>query len=778
MMNDILNDKLTERLNPAQKEAVSHTEGPLLIIAGAGSGKTSVLCCRIANIIESGLARPWQILAVTFTNKAAGELRERLSSMNIGEGDAGLYDGQNDSLSWAGTFHSICVKILRRGIEAVGYKKGFTIYDTDDSLRLVKSCMKDLNISEKTTSPKQVFFAISRAKDKLITSKSFEKVDEKGKRDFFRETVAKVYELYQSRMKAANALDFDDIIMKTVELFENNPDILEKWRERFRYIMIDEYQDTNYAQYKLVSLLAGGRKGNLCVVGDEDQSIYRFRGATIENILSFEEEFNARVIKLEQNYRSTAAIIGAANGVIKKNTQRKPKTLFTSIEGGDKVELHILNDEQEEATSIAREIERGKGRGISFGENAVLYRTNAQSRTVELALARAAVPYRIIGGVRFYDRKEIKDIVAYMSIIANPLDSIRFRRIINEPKRGIGEVTQSEIERVSDETGMSPIDVMAEAGMFATLRTKATSLEKIAAMFKEFDEFNQDVNSSEEKSLSDLIDFITEKSGYLKMLQAEGDEGLSRLENIKELKSAAVKFSEDNPEAELQDFLEQVALVSDTDDYESGEDRVAMMTIHAAKGLEFGRVFLIGAEEGLFPSFRSLAEPEDIEEERRLMYVAITRAKRALHIMTAKQRLLYGMTQRNPVSRFVREIPEEFIHINEKRKKGATIPQKKLNKAKQEQSPKDGLCSSEGRILTSGSFPFTDKARQKSRIKPQSPPSCAVKYKNGERIKHKIFGDGTIIDVQEMGNDSLLEISFDGVGTKKIMANFVKIEKI
>jgi DNA helicase-2/ATP-dependent DNA helicase PcrA len=744
-------DSFFKKLNPAQKEAVSHTEGPLLIIAGAGSGKTSVLCCRIAGIINQGLALPWQILAVTFTNKAAGELRERLSAMDI----------TNAADIWSGTFHSICVKILRRGIESVGYKKGFTIYDTDDSLRLIKSCMKDLSISDKSFSAKQIFSGISRIKDKLIKPKDFVSTTEDGKRDYFLETVGQVYAEYQKRMKSANALDFDDLIMKTVELFDDNQDILEKWQRQFLYIMIDEYQDTNYAQYRLVSLLAG-EGGNLCVVGDEDQSIYRFRGATIENILSFEEEFNARVIKLEQNYRSTQAILGAANGVICRNTQRKPKTLFSAISGGDKVTLNILGDEQEEAVFIAREIEKGKGQGTGFGENAILYRTNAQSRTVELALARSSVPYRIIGGVRFYDRKEIKDIVAYMSVIDNPFDFIRFRRIINEPKRSIGGVTQSEIERLSIETGLSPVDVMERASEFSALKSKAKILEKLAAMFNELSG-----GGSEDRSLSNLIDDITEQSGYLKMLQSEGDEGLSRLENIRELKSAAVKFEENigaeapdevgTPTEVLRDFLGQVALASDTDDYEHGEDRVAMMTIHAAKGLEFGRVFIIGAEEGLFPSFRSLADPDDIEEERRLAYVAITRAKRTLNITTAKQRLLYGVTQRNQVSRFVREIPSEYINVEEKRRKvtaaAAAIPAKK----------------------TSYLSELTSSRKRGTKL---SDGGNAVKFSDGERVKHKIFGVGTVVDVQEMGNDSLLEIAFDKVGTKKIMANFAKIEKI
>ena len=732
MFNDFF-----EKLNPAQKEAVSHTEGPLLIIAGAGSGKTSVLCCRIANIINRGLALPWQILAVTFTNKAAGELRERLALM--------LPSGVEDSGPvWAGTFHSTCVKILRQAIEAVDYTKNFTIYDTDDSLRLVKACMKELNISDKSFSAKQVFFAISRAKDKLISPENFKTTDSNNKRDYFLETAAQVYELYQSRMKSANALDFDDIIMKTVELFQKHPDILEKWQRRFRYIMIDEYQDTNYAQYKLVSLLASGKDGNLCVVGDEDQSIYRFRGATIENILSFEDEFNAKVIKLEQNYRSTQAILGAANGVISKNTQRKFKTLFSSIDGGDRVNLHILADEQEEAIFVAREIEQGKGKGITFGENAVLYRTNAQSRTVELALARSSIPYRIIGGVRFYERKEIKDIVAYMSVIANPFDFVRFRRIINEPKRAVGDVTQAEIERLSVELGTSPIDVMAGASQFPSLKSKVTVLERVAAMFNELS------SGDEGRSLSCLIDDIVEQSGYLKMLQSEGDEGLARLENINELKSAAVKFTDENPESTLSEFLEQVALASDTDDYERGEDRVAMMTIHAAKGLEFGRVFIVGAEEGLFPSFRSLADPADIEEERRLAYVAITRAKRILNITTAKQRLLYGVTQRNLVSRFVREIPAEFINVNEKRAKPAIVPRQKAKASVWDEKPP---------------------------ARPKPSTQSSVKFSDGERVKHKVFGEGTVIGVQEMGNDSLLEIAFDKVGTKKIMANFAKIEK-
>jgi DNA helicase-2/ATP-dependent DNA helicase PcrA len=728
-------DNNLTKLNQQQQQAVTHTEGPLLIISGAGSGKTSVLCHRIANIINQKLAQPWQILAVTFTNKAAAELRERLSAMNIP--DAGDI--------YAGTFHSSCLKILRRGIEAAGYRSGFTIYDTDDSIRVIKDCMKQLNISEKVITPKSLFSAISSAKDKLIKPALLEcEVD--GTSDYFLENVKKVYELYQSRLKSANALDFDDLIMQTVELLQNNADILEKWQRQFRYIMVDEYQDTNYAQYKLVSLLAGGSSGNLCVVGDEDQSIYRFRGATIENILNFEKEFNARVIKLEQNYRSTQNILNAANAVIKNNTQRKEKTLFSQIDGDDKVTLHILQDEQEEATCIAREIEQGKGKGISFGSNAILYRTNAQSRTVELALARSSVPYRIIGGTRFYERKEIKDVLAYMSVIANPYDFVRFRRIINEPKRSIGEVSQIEIERLSNTLGISPIDVMAQASQFDTLGRKSATLEKIAAVFNELSD------NVAERDLSNLIDDIIEQTGYQKMLQSQGDEGADRLENIRELKSAAVKFQEENEGARLLEFLEQVALVSDTDDYERGEDCVAMMTIHAAKGLEFTKVFLIGAEEGLFPSFRSLADPMDIEEERRLAYVAITRAKRTLHITTARQRLLYGETRRNQPSRFVKEIPSKYINTCESQRKVNAAPKKKEK--------------------------FSYLANANKVAPPAANTAPTLTFTDGERVVHKVFGTGTVTDVQQMGNDSLLEIAFDKVGTKKIMANFAKIEKI
>ena len=765
------------RLNAAQKAAVRHTEGPLLVIAGAGSGKTSVLVCRIANIINSRLAFPWQVLAVTFTNKAAGELRERLVALL----DYDQYNESHDfstNTVWAGTFHSTCIKILRRGIEELGFQKSFTIYDTDDSLRLIKLCMKELNISEKSYTPKSVFGDISRAKDKLIKPRDFVTTTDDGRTDIVLEVTSKVYSLYQKKMKEANALDFDDIIVKTVELFEGFPAILERWQKQFRYIMVDEYQDTNYAQYRLISLLAGGKNGNLCVVGDEDQSIYRFRGATIENILSFEEEFDATVIKLEQNYRSTKAILGAANGVIKNNTQRKHKTLFTAIDGGDKVKLHIHPNEHDEAVFIAREIEKGKGNGIRFGDNAILYRTNAQSRTPELVLSRMSIPYRMIGGVRFYDRKEVKDIIAYMSVVNNPYDIIRFRRIINEPKRSIGEVTQSEIEKIAEENNISPIDVMAHATRFFP-KAKAATLAKLAAVFTGLTakyalstSFVPNENG-EFVTLSDLIDDVIEQTGYLEMLKLEGEEGLTRLENIKELKSAAVKFQEeyfmqptndDETSADtdsdltgnvLSDFLSQVALVSDTDDYATGEDKAVMMTIHAAKGLEFDRVFLIGAEENIFPSYRCLFDPADIEEERRLAYVAITRAKKSLYVTTAKERMLYGYTQRNEVSRFINEIPDEHIFVDDR----------KVNK---KVAVTKTTAKIDPRKLTLNANTAAAKVPVGER------PVFAV----GERVKHKVFGVGMVMGVSDMGNDVLLEIAFDTVGTKKVMALHTKISKI
>lgn len=770
-------ERFFERTNERQREAIFRIKGPVLIIAGAGSGKTTVLCNRIANIMLFGNAyegneiktlspedtaflehyaegkipsdaetatrlssllnekavMPWRILAVTFTNKAAAELKERLSRLGAGNNAA--------SDVWAGTFHSICVKILRRGIDLIGYGKSFTIYDTDDSLRMIKAVMKDFDISDKAFNPKVVQSLISRAKDKLTEPEDFSEYGG-GRKDYILETVKKVYAEYQKRLKKSNALDFDDIIMKTVELLESAPEVLKKWQEQFLYIMVDEYQDTNKAQYKLISMLAGGH-GNLCVVGDEDQSIYRFRGATIENILNFESEFNAYTVKLEQNYRSTETILNSANAIIKNNTQRKNKALWSELGEGEKIGLQTFPDEQAEALFIGNAVLDAVKAGGKYSDNVVLYRTNAQSRTVELALARLSVPYRIIGGTKFYDRKEVKDILAYMSVVENPSDWVRLQRIINVPKRNIGDATQDEIGRISAGLGISAIEVMERAAEFATLQKKAKPLNALSDIFKE-------LSAAEDRDLPSLVDDILEQTGYREMLSNEGEEGEARLENIRELKSSVINFCEENPEAGLSEFLEQAALIADMDSFEAGEDKTVLMTMHSAKGLEFDTVFLIGAEENIFPSYRSMADPMDIEEERRLAYVAVTRAKRKLYVTCAKQRLLFGQTQRNRLSRFIKEIPEEYTEV-----KDNAAPVRTQRPAKQ---PKSGYLQSQSE----------KKPMQKN----------DKTFSDGERVTHNVFGDGTVLNAVPMGNDTLLEIAFDRVGTKKIMANFAKIIKI
>ena len=774
-------DRFFSRTNPRQREAIYQTEGAVLIIAGAGSGKTTVLCNRIANLLLFGKsystdfdrdisaddeqflrdyavgeietdpdstyrlsrllcyekAAPWRILAVTFTNKAAGELRERLANMSA--------PGGNEV--FAGTFHASCVRILRRGIEALGYKSSFAIYDTEESQRVIKDVMKTLGISDKAFSPKEIQSRISRAKDQLITPEDFPTTYESGRADFKLERTKQIYTEYQERLKAANALDFDDIIMKTVQLFEQELEVLERWRRSFDYIMVDEYQDTNTAQYRLISLLAKGT-GNLCVVGDEDQSIYRFRGATIENILSFEKEFGARVVKLEQNYRSTETILNAANAVIRNNTQHKEKTLWSDLGEGDRVRLDLFQSEMEEADFVAKTVMDFSAEGGSFRDNAVLYRTNAQSRAVELSLAKSGVPYRIIGGTKFYDRKEIKDIIAYLSVINNPSDALRLSRIINEPKRGIGDATQAEITRISQGLGITPVEVMERAGEFATVAKKAKVLEPLGRMFRELGE-------DEERSLDMIVDDIMAMSGYEDMLKTQGDEGAARLENIKELKSGMIRFMEENEEHALSDYLENVALITDLDNYDQGEDRVVLMTMHGAKGLEFTNVFLVGAEENIFPSYLSQLDMSEIEEERRLAYVAITRAKRRLFITHTRQRLLYGNTQRNKLSRFAQEIPRDLLEFTDHTR--ITAPAREVYRP-----TKTGYLQRETRHV------------QERAVRPSV---SAESFSVGDRVKHKVFGQGTVIDVKPMGNDHLLEIAFDEKGTKKIMANFAKVEK-
>lgn len=782
LKNKVL-EKYFSRMNPMQRQAVFTIKGAVLIIAGAGTGKTTVICNRIANMLLFGNAyfsdnirditpedeefalsylegkipddmaaarlsqifaeekiEPWRILAVTFTNKAAGELKERLMSMGA---DAGGI--------WALTFHSACVRILRQDIEMLnmGYTKSFTIYDTDDTQRLIKNIMKELNISEKVITAKTIQNIISRAKDKLITPQRFSDKGTNGNDDIILTTAKQIYTEYQSRLEASNALDFDDIIMLTVKLFSECEESLTHWQNRFHYIMVDEYQDTNIAQYRLISLLAG-KNGNLGVVGDEDQSIYAFRGATIKNILSFEEEFGAKVIKLEQNYRSTETILNAANAIISHNTQHKEKSLWSSLGEGDKIQLNRFENEYEEGKYIVDKISENKRQGKLFSRHVILYRNNAQSRNIEVALSKAGIPYCIIGGVRFFERKEVKDIVSYLSVINNNYDEMRFLRIVNEPTRGIGAATQEEIIRVAHGLGMSPVEVMLESEELPSLYKKSKVLVDIANRFKELESMTEDISDG------GIIDEILDMFDYRTALEKEGIEGEVRLENIAELKSMMIHFAEENPDAGLSEFLERVALVSDMDNYDPDEDKVVLMTMHSAKGLEFDTVFIAGAEENLFPGYHSATDPFQLEEERRLCYVAVTRAKKNLYITCAKQRMIYGMTQRNKVSRFVTEIPPKYMEYKDKTAQQPGPSSYKPSK------PRPGY-------LQSASSPVS---------KPSQNTGEYVTFAVGERVYHPLFKEGTILKVTPMGKDQFVEVSFDQNGTKKIAANFSKLKHI
>ena len=673
-------------MNDMQFEAVTTVNGPLLILAGAGSGKTTVLVNRIANLVKFGdgyrstycpavtdedikagedylngvtdfvpngvfsvrQARPWQILAITFTNKAAGELKERIAARL----------GEDASDIWAGTFHSVCGRILRRYAESIGYTSHFTIYDTDDQRRLMKHIMKAHEIDEKLLPHKRVLSIISDAKEKLISPIEFK---EQAGNDLRLKTVAELYRIYQKRLVEADAMDFDDMIFNTVRLLQTDSDALSYCTGKFRYVMVDEYQDTNHAQYELVRLLSSG-ENNICVVGDDDQSIYRFRGATIENILNFEDEYgNARVIRLEQNYRSTSNILDAANAVIKNNRGRKGKTLWTDNGTGEKISVFTADDERGEARYIADRILENVKNGAKFSDHAVLYRMNAQSGSVENVFARSGIAYRVIGGLRFFDRKEIKDVIAYLQLVNNNNDDLRLRRIINEPKRGIGETTMSNAAQIAAELGISLFEVIKRADEFAALSRAAVRLRSFCDIIDELTEMSADI------SVSELLAEILEKTGYRQYLTESGEEPEKqeeRLQNVAEFASTIAQYEQDAQEPSLSDFLEQTALVSDIDSLDESEDRVVLMTIHSAKGLEFNNVFLIGMEEGIFPGNQSIySGAEEMEEERRLAYVAITRAKKTLTVTNAYMRMLFGSTNRNMPSRFLKEIPEELCSV-------------------------------------------------------------------------------------------------------------------
>ena len=723
-------------LNEMQQKAVNTTEGPLLILAGAGSGKTTVLVNRVQHIIESGLAMPWQVLAITFTNKAAGELKERLVKA-IGE--------EANSI-WAYTFHSCCARILRRFGEYLGFTNHFTIYDTDDQKRVMKQCQKQLGIEDKFLNHKSILGEISRAKDSLIDPDEYKA---STVNDFRKAKIAQCYELYQSELKKSDAMDFDDIIYYTVKLLKENDEVRELYQNQFKYVMVDEYQDTNHAQYVLTSLLADKYK-NICVVGDDDQSIYRFRGATIENILSFEQHNKgAVVIRLEENYRSTQNILDAANAVISNNKNRKGKTLFTRSGEGAKIVFNTAMNESDESSFIIDEILKNVRNGRKLSDHAILYRMNAQSRNLEIMLTKSGISHRIIGGHRFFDRKEIKDIISYMAVINNPADNVRLQRIINVPKRQIGDTMFGNVMEIAAGLSLSAFEVCQRADEFQKTSRSASKLMGFTAMIEHFQKCLED-----KMPLPDLLQEVLETTKYMDYLNEDPETFEDRANNIKELSSMFIKYQEESEEPDLSAFLEDVALISDIDSYNEDEDSVVLMTLHSAKGLEFPVVFIPGMEEGIFPGAQCMFSEEELEEERRLAYVGITRAKEKLYLVNAQQRMLYGTTNRNMASRFLREIPMAVTEdVSTKTYRAPAASSKITHTA----SSSIGARKF-GQAGNSASKPTAD-------------------YKVGDTVLHKSFGTGTILSLQPMGGDILMEIAFDKAGTKKMMANFARLEK-
>ena len=788
-------------MNDMQKKAIFCTEGPLLILAGAGSGKTTVIVNRIANIVKYGKAwasdrvmfepsprdieymkryldgetdllfdiedllsvdnaRPWQILAITFTNKAANELKERLEKM--------LGSDANDI--WASTFHACCARILRRDGNVLGYTSNFTIYDTDDSKRLIKECQRRLEIKDEILSHKTILSEISKAKDNLVSPQEYLK--QAGK-DVRFQKIGLAYKMYQDELKKADAMDFDDIIGNTVLLLENYSDVREYYQRKFKYIMVDEYQDTNHAQFRLTELLAGGHK-NICVVGDDDQSIYRFRGATIENIMSFESRYsNAKTIRLEQNYRSTQTILDVANEVISNNKQRKGKNLWTNNNAGDKVVVETAYDEQDETRFITDTIEENVSSGkYTFSDHAVLYRMNAQSNSIERGMVRAGIPYRIIGGFRFYERAEIRDALAYLTVVNNPSDNIRLRRIINVPKRGIGDTTVNKAFDIATGLGISLFEVISHADEYEQLKRSAKKLIEFSALIKDLSD------RADSMHLDELFKEIIERTGYLGFLKLDREKGAERLENISELLTNLVTYETENEEPSLSGFLEEVALMTDIDNYNAQTDAVVMMTLHSAKGLEFPVVFIPGMEEGIFPGAQSMYNQQEVEEERRLAYVGITRARQKLYLSHANMRMLFGSTSRNLPSRFLAEIPENLTE-RVGRNGFDAAPQGGMfgSFAQGFGSYSSGYSKRESVPETNAPYSgngFLSKSRQSA---PKKTPVSTVSYSVGDTVLSKVFGTGVVVSVKKMGNDSMLEIAFEKAGTKKLMANYAKLEK-
>lgn len=737
-----------DTLNKQQKEAVFHTRGPLLLLAGAGSGKTRVLVHRIAYLIEEEQVNPWNIMAITFTNKAAGEMRERVDDM-IGFGAENI---------WVSTFHSTCVRILRRHIDLLGYENSFTIYDTDDQKTLIKEVCKYLQIDTKMFPERSLMSAISKAKDEFLSPSEYE-AEHRG--DFHKTKVASVYKEYQKRLKANNALDFDDLLFKTVELFQFHPEILEKYQERFRYIMVDEYQDTNHVQFLFVSMLAGKYR-NLCVVGDDDQSIYKFRGANIYNILNFEKKYeDATVIKLEQNYRSTQNILNAANGVIRHNIGRKDKTLWTDNEAGELVSFCQYDSEYEEAEQIVNKIEQLTKEGTArLQDIAILNRTNAQSRVFEEKFLLKNIPYKIVGGVNFYQRKEIKDLISYLKVVNNGQDDLAVRRIINVPKRGIGLTTVDRIQEYAIGRGISFLDSAYEVENIAGM---SRAIGKIRDFTNLIDDFREQANRM---SVSELFSYIIEQTGYVDELAAEKtEEAEGRIENIDELLNKIVSYEESAEEPTLNELLEEIALVADIDNLENDTEAVVIMTLHSAKGLEFPYVFMGGMEDGMFPSYMTIVadDQDELEEERRLCYVGITRAKKQLFLSAARKRMIRGQTQFNKVSRFINEIPRELLEITN----GMSRFQRGGLSSLAEDQMKKAFKS---RMPVMGGNPY-----KKQEV---SAPKVSLDYGVGDTVKHLKFGVGVVTEIRSGGKDYEVTVDFEKVGVKKMFASFAKLKKI
>ena len=751
---------LLEGLNNKQKEAVVETEGPCLIIAGAGSGKTKVLTHKIAYLIEEKNIKPWNILAITFTNKAANEMKERITNL-IGE-------VANDM--WVGTFHSICVKILRKFIDRVGYNSDFVIFDTSDQKTLIKQCIRSLNLDDKIYSDRSVLSEISNSKNEMLTPMQYKL---RTNNELRKEKIAEIYDMYQRKLKENNALDFDDIINLTIQILTENPDVLDYYSEKFKYVLVDEYQDTNKAQFMLITLLSG-RSGNITVVGDNDQGIYSFRGADITNILNFEKDFpGTKIIKLEQNYRSTKAILDTANAVIKHNEKKYEKNLWTEQEGGKRPEVARLDNEYEEANFIVEQINRLKREEYyKYSDFTVLYRTNAQSRSIEDIFRREDIPYKMIGGLKFYERKEIKDAIAYLRLIHNQADNLSLQRIINEPKRGIGQTSMEKIEAIAEANEISMYEVIKSAEQYG--------LNKVFINSREFINTIEDLSSKKDEMLiSELTKEVLNKTGYMKALELENTaQAESRIENLNEFLTVAMEFEEENAENSLAEFLESITLSSDIDGMEDKEDSVTLMTLHSAKGLEFPVVFLVGMEEGLFPSYRSIGEQRELEEERRLCYVGITRAREYLFLTCAKQRTIFGSTSFNKISRFIEEIPKELLEgaeeLTKTHKTKENIEWSYGNNSNKKVT--SFVIKGSNINKTQTNFAFRTAESFLNNINTKSIEVDLSQYKTGQTIYHKKFGEGIITEIAKEGDDLKLDISFKKVGHKRLMAKYANLE--